>query len=190
MKLRKTLYAIALFLTPAMAFAHPGHESSGLMAGMAHPITGLDHLLAMLAVGLWAAQQHGSARWALPVTFVGTLLLGGLLGFAGLEWPLMETGIAGSVLALGLLVAIAVRPPVWLAVGLAAFFALGHGVAHGLELPELASPWGYAAGFVAATAALHATGYVLVRALPQVVAPLVRIAGAVSAAAGVWLWVV
>ncbi|PZE09341.1 protein hupE, partial [Pseudomonas sp. 57B-090624] len=142
MTLRKALYALALFLTPALAFAHPGHDSSGLMAGVAHPITGLDHLLAMLAVGLWAAQQQGAARWALPVTFVGTMLLGGLLGFEGLELPFMETGIAASVLALGLLVAVAVRPPMFVAVGLTALFALAHGVAHGLELPELSSTWG------------------------------------------------
>lgn len=187
MTLRKTLYALALFLTPALAFAHPGHDSSGLMAGVAHPITGLDHLLAMLAVGLWAAQQQGAARWALPVTFVSTMLLGGLLGFEGLELPFMETGIAASVLALGLLVAVAVRPPMFVAVGLTALFALAHGVAHGLELPELASPWGYAAGFVAATAALHAAGYGLVRVLPQAAAPLVRVAGGASAVAGAWL---
>ncbi|WP_431482776.1 HupE/UreJ family protein [Pseudomonas solani] len=187
MTLRKTLYALALFLTPALAFAHPGHDSSGLMAGVAHPITGLDHLLAMLAVGLWAAQQQGAARWALPVTFVGTMLLGGLLGFEGLELPFMETGIAASVLALGLLVAVAVRPPMFVAVSLTALFALAHGVAHGLELPELASPWGYAAGFVAATAALHAAGYGLVRVLPQAAAPLVRVAGGASAVAGAWL---
>ncbi|MDH4559330.1 HupE/UreJ family protein [Pseudomonas sp. BN417] len=187
MNLRKSLFAIALFLTPAMAFAHAGHDHSGLMAGVAHPVTGLDHLLAMLAVGLWAAQQQGSARWVLPLTFVGTMLLGGLAGFAGLEMPLMETGIAGSVLALGLLVAVAMRPPLRLAAGLTALFALPHGVAHGLELPELTSPWGYAAGFVAVTAALHAAGYGLVRALPQAAAPLVRIAGGASAGAGVWL---
>ncbi|WP_374979090.1 HupE/UreJ family protein [Pseudomonas solani] len=187
MTLRKTLYALAMFLTPALAFAHPGHDSSGLMAGVAHPITGLDHLLAMLAVGLWAAQQQGAARWALPVTFVGTMLLGGLLGFEGLELPFMETGIAASVLALGLLVAVAVRPPMFVAVSLTALFALAHGVAHGLELPELASPWGYAAGFVAATAALHAAGYGLVRVLPQAAAPLVRVAGGASAVAGAWL---
>lgn len=187
MNLRKSLFAIALFLTPALAFAHAGHDHSGLMAGVAHPVTGLDHLLAMLAVGLWAAQQQGSARWALPLTFVSTMLLGGLLGFAGVEMPLLETGIAGSVLALGLLVAVAVRPLLWLAMGLTALFALAHGVAHGLELPDLANPWGYAAGFVAATAALHAAGYGLVRALPRAAAPLVRIAGGVSAGAGVWL---
>ena len=187
MTLRKALYALALFLTPALAFAHPGHDSSGLMAGVAHPITGLDHLLAMLAVGLWAAQQQGAARWALPVTFVGTMLLGGLLGFEGLQLPFMETGIAASVLALGLLVAVAVRPPMFVAVGLTALFALAHGVAHGLELPDLSSPWGYAAGFVAATAALHAAGYGLVRVLPQAAAPLVRGAGGASAVAGAWL---
>ena len=187
MQLRKTLFAIALFLSPALAFAHGGHDHSGLLAGVAHPITGLDHLLAMLAVGLWAAQQRGTARWALPGTVFATLLTGGLPGSAGLELPLMETGIAGSVLAFGLLVAVAARLPMAAALGLTALFALTHGVAHGLELPALASPWGYAAGFVAATAALHGAGYALVRWLPQAAAPLVRVAGAASAGAGLWL---
>lgn len=187
MNLRKSLFALALFCTPALAFAHAGHDHSGLMAGVAHPVTGLDHLLAMLAVGLWAAQQQGRARWALPLTFVATLLFGGLLGFQGLQLPFMETGIAASVLALGLLVAVAVRPPMAVAVAMTALFALAHGVAHGLELPELASPWGYAAGFVAATAALHAISYALVRTLPVAAAPLVRIAGGASAVAGAWL---
>ena len=108
MNLRKSLFALALFLSPAVAFAHAGHDHSGLMAGLAHPVFGLDHLLAMLAVGLWAAQQSGAARWALPLTFVGTMLIGGLLGFNGLQIPLMETGIAASVLAFGLLVAVAI----------------------------------------------------------------------------------
>ncbi|WP_277372954.1 HupE/UreJ family protein [Pseudomonas sp. AA-38] len=187
MNLRKTLSAIALFCTPALAFAHPGHGESGLLSGLAHPVFGLDHLLAMLAVGLWAAQQNGAARWALPLTFVGTMLIGGLLGFSGVEIPLMETGIAGSVLAFGLLVAVAARLPMILSIALTALFALTHGVAHGLELPDLASPLGYAAGFVIATAALHAFGYALVRFLPQAAAPLVRIAGAASALTGVWL---
>lgn len=184
---RKFLFATALLLSPALAVAHPGHDHAGIMSGLAHPVFGLDHLLAMLAVGLWAAQQTGTARWALPLTFVATMLLGGLLGFAGVEMPLMETGIAGSVLALGLLVALAVRPPLAVAAGLTALFAASHGVAHGLELPALSSPWGYAAGFVAATAALHGAGYVVARSLPQVAAPLVRIAGAASALAGAWL---
>jgi urease accessory protein len=184
---RKILIATTLLLSPALAFAHPGHDHAGVMSGLAHPLFGLDHLLAMLAIGLWAAQQRGAARWALPLTFVATMLFGGLLGFAGIEMPLMETGIAGSVLALGLLVALAVRPPVAIAAGLTALFAACHGVAHGLELPALSSPWGYAAGFVAATAALHAAGYAVARSLPQAAAPLVRIAGVASALTGAWL---
>ncbi|MBZ5757297.1 HupE/UreJ family protein [Pseudomonas sp. S5(2021)] len=184
---RKILIATTLLLSPALAFAHPGHDHAGVMSGLAHPLFGIDHLLAMLAVGLWAAQQRGAARWALPLTFVATMLFGGLLGFAGIEMPLMETGIAGSVLALGLLVALAVRPPVAIAAGLTALFAASHGVAHGLELPALSSPWGYAAGFVAATAALHAAGYAVARSLPQAAAPLVRIAGVASALTGAWL---
>jgi urease accessory protein len=203
MTLKRILGAAALLLTPAIAFAHPGHGDNGLMAGISHPIGGLDHLLAMFAVGLWAAQQQGSARWALPSTFVGTMLLGGLLGFEGLNLPALEGGIAASVLALGLAVALAVRPPLSVAMGLAvalavrpplsvamgatAVFALFHGVAHGLELPDMSSPWAYAAGFVAATALLHGLGYAVVRVLPQAAAPLVRMAGAASAATGVWL---
>ena len=188
MNLRSKIFsASALLLSPALALAHPGHDHAGVMSGIAHPVFGLDHLLAMLAVGLWAAQQTGTARWALPLTFVATMLVGGLLGFAGIELPLLETGIAGSVLALGLLVALAVRPPVAVAAALTALFALSHGVAHGLELPALSSPWGYAAGFIAATAALHGIGYVVARNLPQVATPLVRIAGAASALAGAWL---
>ncbi|OPK06707.1 protein hupE, partial [Pseudomonas veronii] len=102
MRLKKLFAAAALLLAPALAFAHPGHGDNGLVAGISHPLGGLDHLLAMLAVGLWAAQQKGAARWALPCTFVATLLLGGLLGFEGLALPALESGIAASVLALGL----------------------------------------------------------------------------------------
>ncbi|MCI8209250.1 protein hupE [Pseudomonas sp. S25] len=187
MNYKQALGTLALLLVPALAFAHPGHGDNGLVAGISHPIGGLDHLLAMLAVGLWAAQQKGAARWALPVTFVGTMLIGGLLGFEGLNLPALESGIAASVLALGLAVALAIRPPLFMAVGATALFALFHGVAHGLELPDMSSPAAYAIGFVAATAALHAAGYAVVRFLPTAAAPLVRIAGAASAAAGVWL---
>ncbi|WP_426124911.1 HupE/UreJ family protein [Pseudomonas sp. PSPC2-3] len=187
MCLKKLFAAAALLLAPALAFAHPGHGDNGLMAGISHPLGGLDHLLAMLAVGLWAAQQKGAARWALPCTFVATLLLGGLLGFEGLALPALESGIAASVLALGLAVALAVRPPLFMALGATALFALFHGVAHGLELPDMSSPWAYAAGFVGATAVLHAAGYAVVRWLPTAAAPLVRVAGAASAATGVWL---
>ena len=187
MTLKRIFGTLALLLTPAIAFAHPGHGDNGLIAGISHPLGGLDHLLAMLAVGLWAAQQQGAARWVLPCTFVGTLLMGGLLGFEGLNLPALESGIAASVLALGLAVALAVRPPLSVAVAATALFALFHGVAHGLELPDMSSPWTYAAGFVVATAALHAAGYAVVRVLPQAAAPLVRVAGAASAVTGAWL---
>ena len=187
MTVKKLLAGLALALAPALAFAHPGHDESGLLAGIAHPLTGVDHLLAMLAVGLWAAQQKGTARWLLPCTFVLTLLVGGVLGFEGLQLPAMESAIAASVLALGLAVALAVRPPLAQATAATALFALFHGVAHGLELPAMASPWGYALGFVAATAALHAVGFAAVRFVPRAAAPLVRVAGALSALAGVWL---
>jgi len=103
MNLRKPLLATLLLLSPTLALAHPGHDHAGVLSGIAHPVFGLDHLLAMVAVGLWAAQQSGKARWALPLAFVSSMLVGGLLGFAGIAMPLMETGIAGSVLALGLL---------------------------------------------------------------------------------------
>ncbi|MGZ7457207.1 HupE/UreJ family protein [Pseudomonas sp. Ma2-10] len=187
MTLKRILGAMTLLLAPSIAFAHPGHGDNGLIAGISHPVGGLDHLLAMVAVGLWAAQHKGAARWALPCTFVGIMLIGGLLGFEGLNLPALESAIAASVLALGLAVALAVRPPLGLAVAATALFALFHGVAHGLEVPQLSSPWAYAAGFVAATAALHGLGYAVVRGLPQAAAPLVRLAGAASAATGVWL---
>jgi urease accessory protein len=185
---KKVFGVLALLLLPALAFAHPGHDESGLVAGISHPLGGIDHLLAMIAVGLWAAQHRGVARWALPCTFVGTMLIGGLLGFEGLELPALESGIAASVFALGLAVALAVRPPLFVAVAATALFAMFHGVAHGLELPEMSSPWGYAFGFIGATAALHAAGYAVVRFLPTAAAPVVRIAGALSAATGVWLF--
>ena len=98
MKLYRHLPALALLLAPGLAFAHPGHQASGLMAGLAHPLLGLDHLLTLFAVGLWAAQQQGSARWALPLTFVLSMIGGGLLGFTGMQLPQLETGIAASVL--------------------------------------------------------------------------------------------
>ena len=100
MGLNKLLATAALLLTPALAFAHPGHGDNGLVAGISHPLGGIDHLLAMVAVGLWAAQQKGNARWALPCAFVGTMLIGGLLGFEGLRRAIRhayEMGFAGAL---------------------------------------------------------------------------------------------
>lgn len=172
---------------PVFALAHPGHDESGLLAGVAHPLTGIDHLLAMFAVGLWAAQQKGHACWRLPMTFVGCMLLGGLLGFDGFAVPYLETGIAASVLAFGLLVTVAARPPMALAIATCGLFGLAHGIAHGLELPEMSSPVGYAIGFVAATSVLHAAGYGLARWAPRGAAWLIRAVGLASAGMGIVL---
>jgi urease accessory protein len=129
------LGAAASLCVPSFAYAHPGHEPSGLLSGIAHPFLGIDHLLAMLAVGFWAAQQQGSARYLVPLTFLVSLLIGGGLGLAGLHLPYLETGIAGSVLALGLLVVVAARVRLSAALGVTVLFAFFHGLAHGLEGP-------------------------------------------------------
>lgn len=174
----------ALCVLPVFAFAHPGHDESGLVAGMAHPLTGMDHLLAMFAVGLWAAQQKSQARWLLPVAFVGCMLLGGVLGFDGVALPYLESAIAASVLGIGMLVAAAACPPLGISVALTGLFGLVHGMAHGLELPVMSSPAGYAVGFVVVTAALHGAGYGLARWMPVAGAAVIRMIGLISAAAG------
>jgi urease accessory protein len=150
--------ATSLLLAPA-AFAHlQGGAAAGLTSGLLHPLTGLDHVLAMLAVGLWAAQRGGAERWRLPLAFVGTMLVGGVLGMSGLVLPYGEIGIALSVLLLGVLIVSAPRLSSPAALALVAAAALLHGHAHGSELAAGLSPALYAAGFVAATAALHAAG--------------------------------
>lgn len=151
--------AVSLALAAGTASAHTGdHAVAGFTSGLAHPFLGLDHLLAMIAVGLWAAQQGGRALWAVPAAFVGAMVLGGLAAWTGGTLSQVETGIALSVLVLGLLVATRRQ---WVApagMALAAGFALFHGYAHGLEMPQAASPVLYAMGFVLATVALHAAG--------------------------------
>jgi urease accessory protein len=167
--------AAVLILFPALAWAHPGH-----VAGFLHPFTGLDHLLAMVSVGLWAAQLGGRWRWAVPLAFVGSMALGGALGFAGLHLHFVEPMIAASVLVLGLAVSLRVKMK-WPALVLVGAFAVFHGVAHGAEMPPEASKLVYAVGFIAATALLHAIG-VLGGALPRA-----RWAGVPVALAGLWL---
>ncbi|WP_407316840.1 HupE/UreJ family protein [Pseudomonas sp. nanlin1] len=184
MPLVRLALGTALCVVPVLAFAHPGHADSGLIAGMAHPLSGVDHLLAMFAVGLWAAQQTHHGRWRLPLTFVGAMLLGGLLGFDGVAIAYLEGAIAASVLALGVLVAVAARPPLAVSLVISGLFGLAHGMAHGLELPAMNSPVGYALGFVAATSALHGAGYALARWMPLAGAALIRGLGMIAAGAG------
>lgn len=149
-------------LIPLAAFAHPGHgAASGLSHGFVHPFGGWDHLLAMIAVGLWAAQLGGRALWLLPACFVGVMATGGFLAAQGFVVPMMEGLILTSVFVLGLLLATAARAPLWLAAGMTGLFAFGHGQAHGAEMGAALSGLTYGAGFVAATALLHGSGIAL-----------------------------
>ena len=174
------------------ALAHTGIEHAvSFASGFAHPWTGLDHMLAMVAVGLWAGLNGGRALWAWPAAFVGVMLAGGALGIAGVPLPLVEPGILASVIVLGLLVLAAARLPVALGAALVAVFALLHGHAHGAELPSGAAAATYAAGFALATALLHALGLGIAHLCRSDRRQLiVRGAGAAVAVAGVALAIV
>ena len=186
---RRTAVTFAAFLSlTGFAQAHPGHGGGGFADGFAHPLHGLDHLLAMLAVGLWAAQLGGRARWAVPAAFVGAMAVGGALGMAGAGLPLAEQGIAASVLILGLLIAAAVRLPLVAGAALVGIFALCHGYAHGAEMPETAAGAVYALGFAGATALLHGCGFGLGVLLQRAAkAEWLRAGGVAISAVGVLL---
>ena len=183
------LSLVPLLLLAGVAEAHPSASHvSGFVAGFSHPLGGLDHLLAMVAVGLWATQVGGRAIWLVPAAFVGTMAVAGVLAMGGSVIPFVEQGIAASVLLLGLLIATALRLPTPAAVLLVGIFAAFHGIAHGVELPEASAPLGYAAGFVIATALLHGLGIALgLAAAPRLGVRLVQAAGAAIALAGVVL---
>jgi urease accessory protein len=150
--------AAALIALSDAALAHTGTGATGGFAhGFVHPIGGLDHVLAMVAVGLYAALLGGRALWLVPATFVGAMAVGGALAMAGLALPYGEIGIALSVIALGLAVALRISLPTLVAMALAGLFAIFHGHAHGAEMPD-ASGLAYAAGFMLATALLHGVG--------------------------------
>lgn len=178
-----------LLSTPVLA--HTGSEHViGLVSGFMHPVTGFDHLLAMLAVGIWAAQQRNSARWMLPVLFPAMMALGAMLGMTMVQLPGVEPGIAGSVAALGLLIAFSIKMPLWAGVAAVTLFATVHGYAHGAEVPTDVSPVLYGAGFIVATFALHATGLLIgAAATGQAAAKIVRLLGGAIAAAGAYLLV-
>jgi urease accessory protein len=154
------LLALSLLaLLPTAALAHTGHAAAGgLAAGFLHPLGGLDHVLAMVAVGLLAWNLGGRALWLVPLAFVAAMAAAGAIGMAGTALPLVELGIGLSVVAIGGLVALGLRLPTALAMGIAAVFAIFHGHAHGTEMDPTASGLAYGAGFVAATVLLHATG--------------------------------
>ena len=160
--MRKLLPALtfgAAMLAPAAALAHSGHGGGdGFAHGFLHPVSGLDHILAMVTVGILAYQIGGRALWLLPATFLAVMAAGGLLGAAGVSFYYVEPGIAASVIVLGAIVALAIKTPVTVAMGLVALFAVFHGFAHGVEMPMGQSTVVYGAGFMLATALLHATG--------------------------------
>jgi urease accessory protein len=144
---------------PTLAWAHTeAGRAAGLLAGLRHPVSGLDHVLAMASVGLWGAQLGAPAVWLLPVTFPMVMALGGMLGLVGAPLPGVEVGIALSGILLGLAVLAEWRPPLWVAAVVVGFFAVFHGHAHGTELPQGASGLLYSIGFVIATGSLHAVG--------------------------------
>jgi urease accessory protein len=154
-----TIVAAAIITIPTVASAHPGHEGTpGLVHGFLHPLGGLDHILAMVAVGLFAARLGGRALWLVPASFVVTMAVAGVAGMTGFALPYVEAGIALSILVLGAAIALEWTMPVSAAMGLVAFFAVFHGHAHGAEMPQTMSGLAYGVGFVAATAALHALG--------------------------------
>ncbi len=151
------LCACAFFLPVAEAHTFAA-QGAGLAAGLTHPFMGLDHLFAMIAVGIWAGQLGGRAVWIVPLTFVSILATAAGLGPLGFSVPLVEPAIACSVLVLGLLIAGSIRLPTIAGASLMGLFAMFHGYAHGLELPQAASPVLYGIGFILATTLLHGLG--------------------------------
>ncbi|MGZ6070869.1 MAG: HupE/UreJ family protein [Myxococcaceae bacterium] len=150
---------VLLLLAAAPAWAHqPQAQAAGFLAGLRHPLSGWDHVLAMVSVGLWGAQLGPPAIWLLPVTFPLVMSFGGFLGLLGVPLPGVEVGIALSALLLGVMVARQARPPPWVAAALVGVFAIFHGHAHGRELPAGQSALLYSLGFVVATGCLHAAG--------------------------------
>lgn len=146
-----------------MAFgAVSAHSDTGdhgsFASGFMHPILGWDHVIAMVAVGLWGAFLGKPAIWLLPIVFPLVMAVGGALGVAGMPLPAVETGIATSAMLLGIMIAMAAKPPIWVAAVLVGVFAIFHGHAHGTELPESAGPIVYSMGFVLATGLLHLVG--------------------------------
>lgn len=184
----------ACVLAPSLAFAHTGvGQTIGFAHGFTHPVSGLDHVLAMILVGVLAWQLGGRALWLVPTTFVSVMAIGGALGIMGISVPLVEAGIAFSVIVLGAVVALDIRAPLAIAAGVVGLFAIFHGHAHGSEMPAAAAGIAYAAGFMLATATLHiagiALGYLVGKASEQQGSIVMRSAGGIAALAGIGLFI-
>jgi urease accessory protein len=185
---RLVLTLLGLLLA-ATAHAHSDQVASGgFLAGYLHPLTGFDHMLAMVSVGIWGATLGAPLLWALPVAFPMFMVVGGVLGILGVPLPYVETGVAISVIVLGAVILADWRAPVPVAIAIVAAFGLLHGHAHGTELPGSAAPAAYSAGFVVSTGLLHLAGIAIGTVRGRSFGPpLLRATGALIAAAGVWI---
>ncbi len=185
--------AVLLALSAAPAFAHLNPEEHGsFMAGVSHPLFGLDHILAMVAVGLWAALLGGRAVWLVPTAFVGTMCVGFAVALAGLGLPFVEPVIAASVVVIGLLALVALQVPTSVGMVMVGFFAFFHGYAHGGELGA-AGALPFCVGFALSTAFLHAIGVGIGLGMNKVAGGpngrwITRAAGGLTALAGAWLF--
>ena len=163
-----TTFVISFVLAPAAALAHPGHDGAGgLVHGFVHPVTGIDHVLAMIAVGVLAAQYGGRALWLVPMSFLVAMAAAGAVGMAGIPVQIVEAGIGLSVVVLGLMIAFQLKPPTLVAIVVVGLFALFHGYAHGSEMPKGLAGLSFAAGFLIATALLLGAGVGLGRLLQR-----------------------
>jgi urease accessory protein len=188
--IKPSLAAAVVVLTPMVAFAHTGvGDTSGFVRGFGHPMSGLDHIIAMLMVGVFARQLGGRALWLLPIAFVSIMVVGGMLGMAGIEVPFVEIGIALSVVVFGAIVAFEIKAPAATAMGVVGLFAVFHGHAHGAEIPEVGGGVAYAAGFMIATALLNLSGiiagFLMGKAREHYGSVVVRLAGGLATVAGV-----
>lgn len=185
---RQPVLCVTAVLASGPALAHPGLHDGGLAAGMLHPLSGTDHLLAMIAVGLWASGLAGKARFLVPAAFVGVMGLGAALGAQGLVLPGAETTITLSVVLLGLASALRLQVALPAAMAFVALFAAAHGAAHGAEMPALAAPLAYCLGFMTITVLLHGAGLVVGLAFrtsaPRLAGGAIMAAGLVMALAG------
>ena len=160
--IRTIIATLFLLLLADAALAHEAEGfAGGFVSGLLHPLFGWDHVVAMVAVGLWGAFLGVPAIWLLPVVFPLVMAVGGAAGVAGMPLPAVEAGIAASALVLGAMGALAARPPLWAAAAIVGVFAVFHGQAHGTELPHAAGPLAYSAGFVISTGLLHLSGIAL-----------------------------
>lgn len=189
--MKQSLLKVLVFslLLPGLALAHTGvGQTAGFMYGFGHPVSGADHMLAMVAVGLWAAQIGGRALGVVPATFVGVMILGGVLGISGIAIPFVEQGILISILILGVLIAGAFKLPLMCSILIVGLFSVFHGHAHGAEMPESLGAASYAIGFALATAMLHLSGIgVGILAQRANLQAISRLAGAAIASAGLCL---